>query len=373
MRIVFWVSAGNKYGSLEKYIALFAEHCKKRGHEFLLINEIENTSIEYLRRLEKAGTAQVVVGESLKDTWKVFSKTVQVVKKWKPDVVDLFFVNSLAVPLLKGARVRQVYHSYLSGIDHPISLRTRLLCNLDNFFATRAFGNSERVRRDEIRAGIFPNRIQTMYLGIPLDEFDGTEFSLCERPPIGWNDPNLKKVISVGRFSPVKGLRYVVEAAIQVLKSRDDVVWWLVGQDGPERVVCQSMIQAVNMEDRIECLIQRNDITTLLKNSYMQVLGSFSEGLPFTVLEASACGIPTIGTRIGGMDEAIVDEVTGILVPRYSGLALAEAAMRLLDDNALRDQMGQAAYSHIKQHFDAEILTGKLLDIFEQDMITCRP
>jgi glycosyltransferase involved in cell wall biosynthesis len=368
IRIAFWVSAGNKYGSLEKYIALFAERCKERGHEFLLINEIENTSTEYLHRLEKAGAAQVVVGESLQDTWMVFSKTVRVIKKWKPDVVDLFFVNSLAVPLLKSARVRLVYHTYLSGIDHPISLRTRLLCNLDNIFATRVFGNSERVRRDEIRAGISPNRIQTMYLGIPLDDFEGTNFPLRGRPPIGWNDPDIKKVISVGRFSPVKGVRYVVEAAIQVIKLRDDVVWWLVGQDGPESAVCRSLIRAAKLDDRIDCLIQRNDITALLKNSYMQVVGSLSEGLPFTILEASACGIPTIGTRIGGMDEAILDGITGILVPRYSGSALAEASLHLLEDRQLREQMGQAARSYINQHFDAEILVGKLLDMYEEDL-----
>jgi glycosyltransferase involved in cell wall biosynthesis len=367
MRIAFWVRAGNKYGGLEKYIALFAEMCKSRGHSFLLINEVENTCPDYLLRLQNSGAKQVVVGESGINVLKVFSKSTKYIREWKPDIVDLHFINSLAAPLLRSIGVQIVYHTYHSGIDHPISIRTRVLRSMDNLFCKSVFAVSERVKKDEIRAGIKPSHIKTMYLGVSLDEFIIENNNLQYRPPIGWSDPNLKKIITIGRFSPVKGMRFVVEAATQVLSKRQDAVWWIAGKEGKDSEVCKQLIQSLKMENRIDILGQRNDVTSLVKNCYMQVVGSLSEGLPLAVLEASACGIPTIGTKIGGLDEAIVDGVTGILVNKESSLSLSDAVDWLLDNPEERDKMGVAAKLNVQKKFNSKEQICSLLDQFEID------
>jgi glycosyltransferase involved in cell wall biosynthesis len=370
MRIAFWVRAGNKYGSLERYIALFAEMCSRKGHKFLLINEIQNTSTAFCARLEKSGVVQTVVGESLRSPATVFPRVVKYLRKWKPDVVQLHFINSLAIPLLKSIGVPLIYQTYHSGIDHRISLRTRFLHSLDNLFATRVFAVSEGVRSDEIRAGAASQHIQTIYLGLPLCDFETGNFVLQEREPFGYHDPQLKKIITVGRFFPVKGMRYVVEAAVSVMSERQDIVWWLVGKEGPESQTCQSIIESAGMRHRIDVLGQRNDVLALLSKSDFQVVGSLSEGLPLMVLEAAACSIPTIGTQIGGMNEAIIDGETGILVEASSSQALAAATAWLMDHPGQRKQMGQTARRYIEQNFDAEKHIDHVMKLFNHDYRT---
>jgi glycosyltransferase involved in cell wall biosynthesis len=367
VKIVFWVRAGNKFGGLERYIVLFAEECQKRGHSFYLINEVENTSAEYLSRLKEYGAIQAVVGESCLDMPNVFSKAIHQIRAWNPDIVQLSFVSSMAIPLLKIAGVPLVYKTYNTGIDHPISLRTRGLSMLNNWFATRVLTVSERVRKDEIRAGIKPDKIITSYRGIPLKDYE-TKTCLSGPPPNGWDIPHYKKIITIGRFFHEKGMRYVTEAAIRVMKDKQDVVWWLVGVEGPESDICNQMIQESQMSDRIQVLGQRQDVIALLHRSYVQVVGSLYEGLPLMVIEASACGVPTIGTKIGGLDEVLIDGTTGILVDRYSSQQLAEATIWLLEHVDKRNEMGNAAKQFIQEKFNSAVHINRKIEMFENDL-----
>jgi glycosyltransferase involved in cell wall biosynthesis len=367
MRIAFWVRVGNKYGSLERYIALFAEQSTRDGHDFLLINEIENTSKEFCDRLQNAGVTQVVVGESVNSPVTVLIKTIQLLHKWKPDIVQLYFINSLAIPLLKICRIPLVYQTHLSGIEHDITFSTRLLRKIENYFSTRIFANSKRVRQDEICAGINPKRIEIVYLGISLRDFEEQDLLLQGPKPIGWNNENVRKIITIGRFFPVKGLRYVVESAIEVLQRREDVVWWFVGREGPESQVCNQLISNAGMQQRIQILGNRDDIVALLNQSEFQVVGSLSEGFGLMVLDAAACGVPTIGTRIGGLDETIVDGWTGLLVDVASPKALAKASLWLLNHPDELDRMGAEARKLVADKFDSEKLIRQLIGIFEQD------
>lgn len=367
MRIAFWVRSGNKYGSLERYIALFAELCQQQGHAFLLISEIENTTKEFCGRLAHAGANQRVVGESLQNPLKVFAKAINYLRDWQPDVVQLHFISSQALPLLRLCGVPLVYQTYHSGIDHTISFRTKLFRKLDNIFAARIFAVSERVRLDQIRAGVAPHRIEKLYLGLRLQDFEGQHLILQGPEPPGWTDMKFKKIITIGRFFPVKGLRYVVEAAVKLMQERGDLVWWLVGQAGPESEVCNQLISSAGLNERIVVLGQRNDVPALLHNSDIQVVGSLSEGFGLMAVEAAACGIPTIGTSIGGLDEAILDGETGILVEVGSSQALADAALWLLDHPDECQRMGQAARQHVSINFDSEKNIAHLLGLFVAD------
>jgi len=367
MRILFWVRAGNKYGGLEKYIVRFSELCKNRGHQFILLNEIENSNYEYINRLIESNAEQIVIGESIKNPLQVYSKATYFIRKWKPDAIQLYFVNSMVIPILRILRIPLIYQTYLSGIDHDIKIHTRLLRIIDNLFSRRVLSVSERVRKDEIRAGVNPNIIETLYMGLPIDEILDSKDNVNIHYPIGWDDPFTKKIVSVGRFYPEKGMRYVVEAAIKVAKERSDLVWWLIGQDGPESELCINMIQEASLENRIEYIGLVEDVLPYVMCSYVQVVGSLYEGLPFVPLESSVCGVPTIGTQIGGMDEAIISGETGILVERKSSIALANAVFWMLDNPSQRNRMGDNAKKFVSENFDSNKQINKLLDLFQKD------
>ena len=95
------------------------------------------------------------------------------------------------------------------------------------------------------------------------------------------------------------------------------------------------------------------------------VLPSHREGFGSSVLEAAACGIPAIGTRIYGLTDAIVDEETGILVPLGDPAALVAAMIKLTRDRSLRCALGEKARKRVERDFRQEHLTAALMDFYE--------
>ena len=156
-------------------------------------------------------------------------------------------------------------------------------------------------------------------------------------------------ILFVGMFVPVKGLDLLVDALSDWGEDND----WkcvLVG-DGPERALIVDRIRNYGLEkqfvfagsqavDRIPMWMQAADLL---------VLPSRSEGRPNVAIEAQACGIPVVATRVGGTAEIVKNGKTGVLVDPENSDAL-EAALSLMKcDEKLRLKMGQRAHMHVKE------------------------
>lgn len=329
--------------------------------------DIENTSAEFNKSLQAMGIKQFVVGQTFVDPCTAIPKALRQINILKPDIVQTNFINPLAIPLLKLTGVPIIYQTYHSGIKGNVSLKTRLIRIITSKIVTRVIAVSERVKRDEIRAGAISSKITVNYLGIPIEPFLSDVGNLRGQPPAGWMQPEIKKIITIGRFYPEKGMRYVTEAAVQVIKEFPDVIWWLVGKDGPEGSICREMVSKAGAGDRVFFLGERNDIPTLLNQAWLQVVGSLWEGLPLMILEASVLGVPTIGPNIDGINETVFDKKTGILVESGSSKGLANATSYLLNHPEIREQMGFSARSYIEEKFDANKHISKLIELYELD------
>ncbi len=90
----------------------------------------------------------------------------------------------------------------------------------------------------------------------------------------------------------------------------------------------------------------------LLARARLFVLPSRSEGIPLTALEAMACGLPVVATRVGGLPEVVDDGVTGLLVPPADPAALAEAMVAIWNDPDRGDRMGHAGRLRAEERFD---------------------
>ena len=112
--------------------------------------------------------------------------------------------------------------------------------------------------------------------------------------------------------------------------------------DGPERGALETRIAQLGLGDRVHLLGFRTDIPELLAGCDLFVLPSLFEGLPLSILEAMAAGKAVVATAIGGNDEAVVDGVTGLLVPPADPEALADALRTLLREPERRRRLGEA-------------------------------
>lgn len=145
-------------------------------------------------------------------------------------------------------------------------------------------------------------------------------------------------VVSVGRFKQPKDFTTLVRALARVSTPYRALI---VG-DGPERDEVADAIRTEELGDRVELAGTRDDVAEVLAEADLFVLSSRSEGMPMSVLEAMAVGLPVVASAVGGVPEVVVDGETGILAPAGDAPALAAALERLLDDASLRGRMGAA-------------------------------
>jgi len=158
--------------------------------------------------------------------------------------------------------------------------------------------------------------------------------------------PDSRPVISlVQRLSAPKTPLVFVHALPRILAARPDVALWIVG-DGPLRTETEAAIGAAGLSGRVRLLGLRKDVPDVLSASDVTVHSSLREGLPRVVLEALAVGTPLVATAVGGVPDAVVDGVNGLLVPPEDPAALAGAVLTTLADPAAaarRAEIGRAA------------------------------
>jgi len=119
--------------------------------------------------------------------------------------------------------------------------------------------------------------------------------------------------------------------------------------------------------DRVHFVGFTNDPHIYMSSADMFILPSYREGFGSSVIEAAACGLPSIGSNIYGLSDAIVDGVTGLLVPVKDVSQLSKAMIRLTSDNDLRIKMGHQALERVKKHFD-QLVLAELLSTYYSNL-----
>ena len=170
---------------------------------------------------------------------------------------------------------------------------------------------------------------------------------------------------SVARFSYQKGHEYLVEAIPAILEAFPDVKFLLVG-DGPERQKIVQKVETLGLLEKVLFAGERRDIADVLSAMDLFLLTSIFEGLPLSVLEAMAVGLPVIASRVSGTPEAVLNEMTGLLVPPADSKAIATAAVSLLGDCERRRRMGQQGRLLVLHHFHKTYLVKQVHDFYDQ-------
>ena len=157
------------------------------------------------------------------------------------------------------------------------------------------------------------------------------------------------RVTSVGRLAAPKDFETLLAAVGQLDQAR--VHLSIVGE-GPARGELETLVDRLGIRPIVEFAGEVADVPTRLSRSDVFVLSSRSEGLPISVLEAMAAGLPVVATAVGGLAELVDHGTTGFLVPPGDIDSLARRVEELVDDPALRARMGSAARQRAHEVFD---------------------
>lgn len=229
-----------------------------------------------------------------------------------------------------------------------------LMARIERFLHSRmnaVLGNSRSVVADLAEEGVRQERLGLIYNGIDLEPFAATADRTDMRRALGIGDDELVFAL-VANLIPYKGHEDLLSALALANLPRP---WRLVcvGRDDGILAGLQTLARQLGIADHVLWAGPRTDIPDLLGAADVGILASHEEGFSNAVLEYMAASLPTVVTDVGGNSEAVVDGVTGFVVPPVDRHAIAEALRRLVDP-ALRLQMGQAGRARVGKEFSLE-------------------
>jgi glycosyltransferase involved in cell wall biosynthesis len=306
-----------------------------------------------------------------------FSLSCAFLLLWKREEYDIvhfhgaslpLFVN---LPLLKLLRKKVVAKVAAAKVGTEAgSLRGRyaglgnllahVLSQVDAFVATT--GEIEEGLRHD---GISPCRIERISNFIDFS----TLFSTTERERVlakerkGATAP--RQVAFSGRFVERKGIAFLLKAWVTLIREFPEARLILFG-DGPLLPTMKAMAVELGINSSVEFPGHINQVTDALLTADIFVLPSLQEGMPNSLLEAMACGLPPVATRIGGVEDIVTDGENGVLVEPGDAASLATGLRRLLADKDLSLAIAARAGQSIHDLYSIDSVLPKYLALYQR-------
>jgi glycosyltransferase involved in cell wall biosynthesis len=274
----------------------------------------------------------------------------------KCDHIHAHFVDRASTAALVASRLLNVPYS-VTAHANDIYVRPELLdlkFSRASFVATCTVYNRRHLEKEFRLNG----KLHCFYHGLELDDY---------QPEVRLS-PEIPRITSVGQLKEKKGFSFLIEAC-QILREKGYAFECQIIGDGPLGSTLEQQIHDLALESYVTLCgaLPHESVIDQMKTSTMFVLPCITgsdgdrDGIPNAILEAMAMQLPVISTTHSGIPEVITDEVNGLLVPPADAKALAQAMARLLDQPAVRRQMGERGRQTVTENFDAMQNAGRLL------------
>lgn len=220
----------------------------------------------------------------------------------------------------------------------------------------------EGVAQDFARVSGRSPRVLKSMVDIPRFEADRSRRAeTCRRLGL---DPEKVLLFAPHRMEPLKGNRHLIEAVDMLVKSGRTEFHLVVAGKGSETPALQKLVDHLQLGAHVTLLdsIPWEKMPLYYQAAHLFLMASYTEGLPISLLEAMAAGLPTVATFCRGIDETVRDGTTGFLV-EHDARQIAEAIARLADDRSLHSQMSQAAREAVEP-YGLEALIDRMLALY---------
>jgi len=178
-----------------------------------------------------------------------------------------------------------------------------------------------------------------------------------------------KVVIYSGHMEPRKGVRVLVEAAMELLlqRKRTDICFFLCGNKGEESATFERMYAGAGIEHLIRFGGYRSDLPRIVPGCFCGVIPSTGwDSFPRTSIEMAASGLPVVASRLHGLPEAVLDGQTGLLFEPGNAKELADCIERLLDHPALASELGQHGRRRCETELNLQTQRQRFLNVIHK-------
>jgi glycosyltransferase involved in cell wall biosynthesis len=358
-------------GGVETNILSTIQHSHVSDYQFIVIAQ---TSDEFSAKAEALGIEVVPwTYNNLLD----LRALIQLVRIIKENNISLLHTHSPSAAIF--GRIAARYNKipvivtvhltaseyFSEGSSLKTKIRRLIYSRIDqalNFFITDRLIFVSRISHNKSvdRHQAPSNRSLVIRNGIDLTRFDLNLSKEEIRIKMGLP---IKEILIcfLGRLDYQKGLDILLEA-VNILHAKHDFKLLVIG-DGPQRDELSDFVNSHQCGKTVDFLGFRNDIPELLRMSDIFVLSSRFEGMPISILEAMAAGLPCVVTNVGENASLIKNEINGFLVESENPESLASALMKLIENDKLRTQFGLASHEYA-QEFNDNKMVQKIQDVY---------
>lgn len=282
------------------------------------------------------------------------ARLIRVMRRIRPEIVHFY----LPEPYILGAPI-----ALLQGV--PIRIMSRRGLNLYQGLwpgvrwveqklhpqMTAVLANSRRVVDELLDEGCDPSRVGLIYNGVALDRFSRCLDPRAIRSSLGISSDEFVVTV-VANLVPRKRHVDVLDALSRAAHSLPEP-WTLlcVGRDDGCLAELKDHAAGLGIAGKVRFLGERADVVEVLQASDLGLLASLDEGFSNAILEFMAAGLPVVATDVGGNSEAVVDGLTGLVVPPCQPNALAEAIVRIASDPGWAAELGAAGRRRVEGLF----------------------
>ncbi len=343
-------------GGVETGTLDLAKYLVKHGHKAVVISN----GGEMVRELESFGAIHYqlpVHKKSIFTMVKTIPKLVEIIEKEKIDIVHARSRVPAWIAYFACRKTNRVFITTCHGYykKHPFSFVMgwgRRVIVLSNVIARHMIDDF----------GTPHERLRLIPRSVDLEKFKYTS-----------PDKKRKEEFNVGiigRLTPIKGHLHFVKAMAYVARAVPRLKIWIIG-DAPAskeayKEQVQVLVKRLGLWHCTQFLGNQRDIPSILANLDLLVLATTThEAFGRVIIEAQACGVPVVATRVGGVIDIIEDQKTGILVPPSDPASIAEAAIKIFKDVELSRTLAQNAYKKVKEKYNIELMAESTINVYK--------
>jgi glycosyltransferase involved in cell wall biosynthesis len=278
----------------------------------------------------------------------------------KPDIIHCHsrrggdFLGGLAAT---GTSIPAVISRRVDNTESPLiaGLRYRPFCKI--------IAISEAIACVLREAGLDEDRLTVIRDAVDTERFMAPADQGAFRAEFGLSGAEFVVAV-IAQLIPRKGHRYLLEAVAQLKASYPQLKVIIFGQ-GPLETELRERTAKLGLSGLVQFAGFRRDLDDYLACLDLLVHPALAEGLGVAVLKAAAAGVPVVGFAAGGLSEAVVDGETGLLVPPKDAVALRGAIARLVENPALRRELGEAGRIRMQSDFSIAAMVDDHVQLYE--------
>lgn len=349
-------------GGVERGTVDFARYLLAQGHGSLVVS----AGGALVADLESAGVRHLTMPVHKKSIFSMWRQIGALAKVLKDERIDLVHARSRVPAWIAFFACRR------AGIP--------MVTTCHGVYSTHAFSRvmgwgkyviviSHAVSRHMKEHFKVPHhRIRLIHRGVNLSEFG------LESPsplPSAATRGNEKIIGIVGRVTPIKGHRVMLKAMARVARVHPDAKLWIVGDAPRPRYMdeLKLMVRKLDLQDHVEFMGTRQDIPALLRRmSLLAAPAVGEEAFGRVLIEAGACGVPVIASRIGGIVDVIRHGTDGILIPAGDASALAENIIGILKEPDHGARLAESLRRRVREEFNDRTMFEKTIGVYRETL-----